>query len=141
MTCTQQLPHGPPWHLLWPSRGVSPPADALLHLRVVVVDPLDRGSVLLLLLLGLRLPILLRLVLLLGLLAKGMGRALRCLLKVARRRWRLLLRLLQVKRVGVVQAWRQLCMGHTSDSASDGSRHNSTGLIAGNALPNASGTH
>ena len=123
MTCTQQLPHGSAGHLMWPGRGVPPPADALLHLRAVVVDPLDGGGVLLLLLLGLELPILVRLVLLLGLLTEGLGRALRCLLKAARRGRRLLLRLLQVKSVGVVQAWRQLCMGHVRSSTGDSGRH------------------
>ena len=82
----------------------------------MVVDPLDRGGVLLLLLLGLGLPILLRLVLLLGLLIKGLGRALRCLLQVAWRGRRLLVQLLHVKSVGVVQARRQLCMGHKRET-------------------------
>ena len=116
MTCTQQLPHGSAGYLLRHGRGVPPPADALLHLRAVVVGPLDRRGVLLLLLLGLKLRILLRLILLLGLLTGGLSRALRCLLEVAGWGWRLLLRLLQVKSVGFVQAWRQLCMGHKRDS-------------------------
>ena len=97
----------------------------------MVVGPLDRGGVLLLLLLlGLGLPILLRLVLLLGLLIKGLGRALRCLLKVAWRGRRLLVQLLHVKSVGVVQAWGQLCTGHKRDSTSDGGRHKAKGLGA-----------